>query len=390
MTDGNIRKRLTEGIVKLVEELIDYKTEVNIGGFIKITADKCNVFPITLREYKKKEISPMEKRKKVTVGRGECNKERPISKSGSKKRKLSIDATNNVKVKTPSKKLKSMCNETTEMAENSQAGAANVETSITDQEIPSAADEHSPIKKPIRRKERKPRDDAEVERSFPCVVCRSQGKDVVFNTEHKLFTHGRIDHRDKLRYGYKCQECNQTFRSFFKLHNHHYHRHSKIKNYSCKSCSKQFIWALEIRRHSKEHESVTHMCMKCPWPGKSFYNYSRYAYHIKTGHKETKCKKCDETFKSREDLRNHFREAHIIQRIKRRKRKMAEIVKGKTIKEVKLREVPKPQIGLSEADKNTVFLRTVRSKSGKETKVKCKITLSIVVVLCCFHIASIV
>lgn len=384
MTDGNIRKRLTEGIVKLVEELIDYKTEVNIGGFIKITADKCNEFPITLREYKKKEMSPMKKRKKITVGTEECNKERPASK----KRKLSIDATHNVNVKSPSKKLNSTCNKLTESVENSQTAAANIERSELYQEIPSTADEHSPIKKSIRRKERKPQDVTEVEGSFPCVMCRSQGKDVFFNIEHKLLTHGRIHHRDQLRNGYKCQECNQTFRSFFKLHNHHYHRHSKMKNYFCKSCNKQFTWALEIRRHSKEHESVTHMCMKCPWPGKSFHNYSRYVYHLKTGHKETKCKKCHETFKSREELRNHFREAHIIQRIKRRKRKMAEIVKGKTIKEVKLREVPKPQIGLSETDKNTVFLRTVKSKSGKETKVTCKITLSIIMVLCCFHIAT--
>ena len=151
--------------MKLVEELIDYKTEVNIGGFIKITADKYNVFPITLREYKKKEMSPMKKRKKITVGTEECNKERPISKSRSKKKKLSIDSTDNVNVKTPSKKLGSLalakniievpaCNKLTESVENSQAGAANIETSELYQEILSAADEHNSIKKSIRRKER--------------------------------------------------------------------------------------------------------------------------------------------------------------------------------------------------------------------------------------------
>ena len=66
---------------------------------------------------------------------------------------------------------------------------------------------------------------------------------------------------------------------------------------------------------------------------------------------------------------------------------MAEIVKGKHQRS-EIKRGPETTNWSFRNDKNTVFLRTVKSKSGKETKVKCKIILSIVVVLCCFHIAS--
>ena len=358
MADVNIKKRLAEGIVKLVEELIDYKTDISIGGFVKITADKCNVFPITLREYRKKEISSMKKRKSLNVTTEKFNK----GGLSGKKRKLFEELKEDAIDKTPSKKIKGACKEPTENTVNLPIDLADTSIDITCEKRQRQG------KKLIRRNVIKSRDVETEEGFFPCMMCKYQNKYTAFNSEHKLLTHGRMQHRRQD--GYKCQSCNQTFKSFFKLHNHHYYMHSKIKNYVCKSCKKSFTWALEIRRHSKEHKSFRYTCMKCPWPGKSFYNYSLYAYHVKTGHRETKCKKCRGTFESRIELREHFRKAHITQKIKRKKRKMVEKVKGKMVKEVKAREVPKPQSGLSEAEKNVVFVKTVKSKTGKETKVK--------------------
>ena len=153
-------------------------------------------------------------------------------------------------------------------------------------------------------------------------------KELIFPSEHRLLIHGRTWHRNE---AYKCMMCDQAFKSFFKLHNHSYQMHSKTKNYSCKICDKRFTWASEMRQHSKVHGSVIYKCMKCPWPGRSFYSYSKYSYHVKTGHRKTKCKKCEEVFKSKDELKSHFREVHIARKIKRKNRKLADIIRGKTV-----------------------------------------------------------
>ena len=362
MTGTDIRRKLAEGIVRLVEDLIDYKTEVSIGGFVKITADKCNVFPITLREYKKKPCVSKTAQEAITDDREVDllnNEEESKGSRRAKKRKIYEQQINpNEKVGSKRKKAKS-----------TKSSQAETESAVEDEKS-------IVVHRFSRKLRRKPAievgDVANTEELFPCVLCRKETsplkvKELIFPSEHRLLIHGRTWHRNE---AYKCMMCDQAFKSFFKLHNHSYQMHSKTKNYSCKICDKRFTWAAEMRQHSKVHGSVIYKCMKCPWPGRLFYSYSKYSYHVKTGHRKTKCKKCEEVFKSKDELKSHFREVHIARKIKRKNRKLADIIRGKTVIEVQAKEVPEPQIGLSDLDKDLVFVtKGSSSKTGKETKV---------------------
>ena len=371
MTGTDIRRKLAEGIVRLVEDLIDYKTEVSIGGFVKITADKCNVFPITLREHKKKPY---------------------VSKTGQEEaaNDAQTDLLNNegeskVYRRTKKRTIREQQSDCSESVGSSKLKKTKTTESSHTEAVESVEDEKNIIVQSFLRKPAiEVRDVANTEELFPCVLCSQENsplkvKELIFPSEDRLLIHGRTWHRND---AYKCAMCDQAFKSFFKLHNHSYQMHSKTMNYSCKTCDKRFTWAAEMRQHSKVHGSVTYKCMKCPWPGRSFYSYSKYSYHVKTGHRETKCKKCDEIFKSKDELNNHFREVHIVRKIKRKKRKLADIIKGKTVIEVQTREVPEPQLGLSDLDKDLVFVtKGSSSKTGKETKVIRQLTPSVVFVV---------
>ena len=338
MTGTDIRRKLAEGIVRLVEDLVDYKTEVSIGGFVKITADKCNVFPITLREHKKKPCASKTGLEEAVTNDGLTDLLNVEEESNGSRR--------------AKRKRREQQSDRSGIVGSKRKKAKTIESSQTEAVDESVEDENNIIvqrflRKPLRKPTIEVGDVANTEELFPCVLCSQENsplevKELIFPSEDRLLIHGRTWHRND---AYKCAMCDQAFKSFFKLHNHSYQMHSKTKNYSCKICEKRFTWAAEMRQHSKVHGSVTYKCMKCPWPGRSFYSYSKYSYHVKTGHRETKCKKCDEVFKSKDELNNHFREVHIVRKIKRKKRKLADIIRGKRVIEVQAREVHNHSLG---------------------------------------------
>ncbi len=431
-TDSCIRRKLVEGIVKLVNDIVEYQSEVSIRGFIKITSDNNNVLPLTLRESRRRDSEEkltFDQRKESTVaGRILCEEIGKHAHTQAGKRTNQEPPREGEERESVQSGLKS--GEERDEGKSNQCGEASIcsddpeetlQVSKKDQEqtAENKIDSSSPTPKSgagLEQNKRKRKlssclkesvedksatsesrvhrrnhgrknkiscsDDSEQQTSqtpkklrygslknehFPCVICEGQNTKSTFQSEYHLFTHGKVKHRDLLSVGYKCKDCEQTFPSFFRLHNHSYQVHLQLRNYTCSRCDKLFTWARELKKHADAHSSLKFTCTKCPWPGKQFHNYSKFICHLKTGHIEQECRKCFERFSSKEELKAHFQDVHVANRKKRRRIHWEELFKQKTVKEVKSRQLPKPQVGLK-SKKDVVFVRKVNRK-GKEAKV---------------------
>ena len=154
-----------------------------------------------------------------------------------------------------------------------------------------------------------------------CIIC-----DKVFESVNLFHGHYFYTHREKR---FKCYKCSKSFSRESIFNNHSCQ--NQEKTFKCDKCSKSFDFAYNVRRHNKiVHEKESNIQLykkhKCDICGKSFCDKLKLDKHLITHDyeivisddkmKRFQCKICQENFKSKPELYQHFYRLHLRKSIK--------------------------------------------------------------------------
>ncbi len=182
-----------------------------------------------------------------------------------------------------------------------------------------------------------------------------------FETEEELLSHGRLDHKDVKTF--ECSKCSEIFSSFVKFHQHLYTKHEDIRNYLCKICNKRFIWAAHVVKHAEIHGTHKYICHDCPQQ-ETFFTMMEYRNHLKAEHTEVTCEYCKFVSTSQKAHTEHMKSMHPDEG-----RPRDSII----MQLVSQQEVPKPQAiaaAATEDIQNKVFVTERMTKEGRPFKVR--------------------
>ncbi|GFS25451.1 zinc finger protein 62 [Elysia marginata] len=132
-----------------------------------------------------------------------------------------------------------------------------------------------------------------------CLFCGN-----TFKSESLLVTHIRKRHSKEFNSNsFQCPKCPKKFKTKDQL-DFHSVRHADIKPYACEVCGKTFMREKGLLSHMRMHEGGGFMCAVC---GKSFVSQRVLEDHctIHTGEKPHICDVCGKSFRLMANLRNH-------------------------------------------------------------------------------------
>uniref|UniRef100_A0A1I8N0J2 C2H2-type domain-containing protein n=1 Tax=Musca domestica TaxID=7370 RepID=A0A1I8N0J2_MUSDO len=163
-----------------------------------------------------------------------------------------------------------------------------------------------------------------------CRICRRTFKALKFLNKHMSLRHKIKVLSRKVNYKYKCDECEQMFRTQRDLKGHkvrehlgiscdicgkmfaqagnmrrHRVRHSGIKAFKCKECPKEFYTSKELKSHTICHTGILpYICEIC---GRRCRDGGDLSAHMRrhTGERPAKCDVCGKRFFSVHDLNTH-------------------------------------------------------------------------------------
>ena len=113
--------------------------------------------------------------------------------------------------------------------------------------------------------------------------------------------------------GYKCDECNSTFREKKNLQQHMRKDHG-LKKYKCNHCNFHSDDRSHVRTHEKSlHENELFKCKDCEYTANDKSNLHS---HIRSKHleKNIKCEECDFITDRKEALKIHIQAKHIMKK----------------------------------------------------------------------------
>ncbi|XP_061393074.1 zinc finger protein 91 [Musca vetustissima] len=153
------------------------------------------------------------------------------------------------------------------------------------------------------------KDVEEVEKSnttaeLRCNICWRTFKALKFLNKHMSLRHKIKVLSRKVNYKYKCDDCEQMFRTQRDLKGHRVREHLGI---SCDICGKMFAQAGNMRRHRVRHSGIkAFQCTECP---KAFYTSKELKSHTicHTGILPYICEICGRRCRDGGDLSAHMR-----------------------------------------------------------------------------------
>ena len=115
-----------------------------------------------------------------------------------------------------------------------------------------------------------------------------------------------------------CEQCGKSYSSKYEVTRHRRREHGQqppltTKSYECSICNAKFTSNQTLKYHvaivhEKRQNFMCHLCTK------SFYYRTHYRRHIEVEHDDfpmaSKCKICDQEFKTKNAIINHLMEAH--------------------------------------------------------------------------------
>jgi KRAB domain-containing zinc finger protein len=110
---------------------------------------------------------------------------------------------------------------------------------------------------------------------------------------------------DKLRSLYKCELCGIIFKGPKEFHTHKFY-HNDSKNHKCRKCEKSFPTRSQLKQHLEHaHNSDRkHKCDICQKPFKTKHETAQHRA-IHSDAKQFKCKECGKEFKWKSNLYSH-------------------------------------------------------------------------------------
>ncbi|XP_044736950.1 zinc finger protein 93-like [Chrysoperla carnea] len=102
---------------------------------------------------------------------------------------------------------------------------------------------------------------------------------------------------------YECETCSKTFKKVGELGRHMKEVH-KAEGVKCEKCSVVCYHSLHLRAHEKSHNNLCSVC------NSSFSTRKKLTQHKLTHKKSLKCETCEETFRTKVNLRKHVRQMH--------------------------------------------------------------------------------
>jgi len=140
-------------------------------------------------------------------------------------------------------------------------------------------------------------------RKYPCHLCKYSNWSLAHLKIH-ILTHS--NEKNEI-----CSQCGKAYvhRSFLLTHIKSAHVVQKI-TFKCLVCDKDFSSQESLKRHLLIHQGLKqHECHLC---GKSCVQLSNLHTHQRLVHKllPFKCESCDETFRYKEELKNHCIDVH--------------------------------------------------------------------------------
>ncbi len=409
-------EKLTQGILSLCSQIIEFDIELKVTGFIKVIADEQIALPIQLKEtiYCSELTSNTTNKPHRSKWADASNTLSDDNLESNQELQIKVEEPEDEKkgeVSTPS--IENMIGK----KRNTQATPASAKTARVLGKIRKRPlmksmtvlyDEKDKVSTDIMPL---PEHISDITPVFPCLMCRlppssadvdkksDQGHDPdttiesitnmdrehhgtvehsnpnggssvssnkiadtfrTFETEEELLSHGKSYHKDVKTF--ECLKCSQIVSSFQKFHQHLYMKHEDIKNYSCKICSKCFVWGAHVVKHAEIHGTRKYICHVCPGDV-TFFKLLEYRNHMKVEHTEVTCEHCRFVSSSQKTHIEHMKLIHPDKSIPAESMVLQVVSPG---------EVPKPQAVAAEAGediRNKVFVTKRMTKQGRPFKV---------------------
>ena len=145
--------------------------------------------------------------------------------------------------------------------------------------------------------------------SFPCPVCKTNHKDVIFGSNSHLNKHMKEDHPT---FHFQCVKCDKEYGSYNACYKHIVRSHYLLRH-KCEVCGKGFPYPKELTFHMHTHTKQG--LIPCTWPKcKKLFRSNKSMFQHLEAHSEKKwyCKVCEPAceFDTYSNLRQHNKGFH--------------------------------------------------------------------------------
>ena len=155
--------------------------------------------------------------------------------------------------------------------------------------------------------------------SLICCVCMKK-----FESKYRLEDHMDIHNKQNQ---YSCTECDEKFTTKFTYERHLLENHTEVKSFECNQCQSKFSLERNLQRHLKNsHDVIENLECECTICGKTFKRNDNLLQHQRDVHNINKrkliikgvndakedfcCSQCGKIFKLKNMLKRHVDTVH--------------------------------------------------------------------------------
>lgn len=145
-----------------------------------------------------------------------------------------------------------------------------------------------------------------------CNLCSQKFKNAVTLKNHIRNIHERTEDISAI-----CEHCPASFKSFFSLKQHQESVHKDNKSFPCHMCSKRFINASQLRRHTRVHGFGAEKRLYCDICKKMFLYRHNLQRHMELIHSQSSktekyhCSYCGKGYTQKMNMISHVQHVHF-------------------------------------------------------------------------------
>ena len=146
------------------------------------------------------------------------------------------------------------------------------------------------------------------ELKIPCPVCEAMKIKELLTSQRQLNIHMKDKHPG---FKYECSHCEEKYSSYNACYKHIVRTHFKNRHL-CSVCSKTFPYPSELRFHMRNHTKKG--LLPCTFKGckKLFTSNKAMFQHLQSHSDQTwECEKCQKTFNTYSNYRQHMKGKHL-------------------------------------------------------------------------------